>query len=208
NPRDLLRFLQAKLPGYMVPSVVKLLDALPLTPSGKVDRRALPSPDLKSPAELDEVLPREPLETALAAIWCEVLGLRSVGVHDDFFQLGGHSLSAIQLTSRAGAVFQVAIPMRSVFECPTIARLAARIADLRRAPGYRPPARPLRVERSRDDPLPLSSAQQRLWFLQQLDGRLVAYNLTDGLQLRGPLDVESLRRALETIVERHEPLRT
>jgi surfactin family lipopeptide synthetase A len=127
---ELHRFLQAKLPNYMVPSAFVPLEALPLTPNGKVDRRALPAPDQARPA-LDDafVAPRTPVEAVLAGVWADVLGLTQVGVHDNFFALGGHSLLATQVISRLRAAFQVELPLRTLFEEPTVARLALAITQ-------------------------------------------------------------------------------
>ncbi len=122
---DLRSFLKEKLPDYMVPSAFVMLEALPLTPNGKVDRRALPAPDQTRPdLENGFVAPRTPVEKALAGIWTEVLGLKKVGVHDNFFDLGGHSLMATQVISRIRVAFQVEMPLRTLFETPTVAGLA------------------------------------------------------------------------------------
>jgi acyl carrier protein len=122
---ELRSFLKEKLPDYMVPSAFVVLDSLPLTPSGKVDRRALPAPDSARPgAEDSYVAPRTPLEEVLAVIWCEILGLNQVGIHDNFFELGGHSLLATQVISRLRKVFEVEIPLRTLFESPTVEKLA------------------------------------------------------------------------------------
>jgi acyl carrier protein len=125
---ELKTFLRKKLPDYMVPSVFVVLDSLPLTPSGKVNRKALPKPDSERPAAEDSyVAPRTPIEEVLAVIWCEILGLKEVGVHDNFFELGGHSLLATQVISRLRNAFQIQIPLQSLFEYPTIAGLALQI---------------------------------------------------------------------------------
>jgi acyl carrier protein len=123
---ELRSFLKAKLPEYMVPSAFVVLDALPLTPNGKIDRRSLPAPDYQSRPELGGafVAPRTPVEETLASIWAEVLGIERVGIHDDFFELGGHSLLATRVVSRVREAFQVELPLRSLFEKPTVAELA------------------------------------------------------------------------------------
>src|SRR5215210_8094375 len=204
---ELRGFLKDKLPDYMVPSAFVVLDALPLTPNGKLDRLALPAPDLARP-ELDTnfVAPRNAFEEQLARIWVEVLGVTRVGVHDDFFELGGHSLRATQLVSRVREVFQVELPLLSLFEAPTIAGLAERIEEARRgAQGLTAP--PL-VPASRDAQLPLSFSQQRMWLLDQLEPGSPTYNLSNALRLSGTLEVEALKRSIEEIVSRHEALRT
>jgi amino acid adenylation domain-containing protein len=206
---DLTRHLRNRLPDYMAPSAFVPLEAFPLTPSGKINRRALPAPDNTRPElESKYLAPCNPLEEQLASIWRELLGLARVGIHDNFFALGGHSLLAARVAARAAAALEVELPLRKLFESPTIARLAEEISVLRSG-AARSPATPLeRVNRERVGRLPLSFAQQRLWFLEQLEGELTAYNLPYAWRLRGPLNTETLRQALEMIVRRHEPLRT
>ncbi|MET0400710.1 MAG: amino acid adenylation domain-containing protein, partial [Longimicrobiaceae bacterium] len=200
---ELRAHLARGLPEHMIPAAFVALDALPLTPSGKTDRRALPAPPA-SAAAAAYVAPRTPAEEALAAIWAEVLGAGRVGVHDDFFEMGGHSLLAMRVVSRARAVLGVEIPVRAVFEARTVAALAERIGAGEAAAVGMPPL----VAVDRAGPLPLSFAQQRLWFLHRLDPGGVAYNVPAVLRLRGPLDARALRRALAALVERHESLRT
>src|SRR5262249_2197680 len=178
------------------------LDALPLTPNGKVDRRALPAPESTRPQLTQPyVAPRTPVEQQLAAIWELVLGVAQVGVHDNFFELGGHSLLATQVVSRLRTTFAVELPLRTLFEAPTVAALAQRVEGGPSA--ALPPIGPT----VRGAEVPLSFAQQRLWFLDQL-GTAAAYNMPLVLRLAGPLEVEALRRTFETIVQRHEALRT
>ncbi|HZI04645.1 MAG TPA: amino acid adenylation domain-containing protein, partial [Archangium sp.] len=162
-------WLKGKLPEYMVPSAFVLLEALPLTSSGKVDREALPQPGSEhQPSSESQVAPRTPLETALAAMWTELLELERVGVQDNFFELGGHSLLATQVASRIRATFGVELPLRTLFEAPTVEALAARVeAALGNAASSTGAPAPRRAERT--GPLPLSFAQQRLWFLDQLE---------------------------------------
>jgi acyl carrier protein len=132
SSRDLRAFLQAKLPDYMIPSAFVPLDALPLTPNGKVDRRALPAPGQARPTLEDAlVAPRTPVEEALAGIWADLLGLTQVGIHDNFFELGGHSLLATQVMARLQAAFQVEVPLRRLFEAPTVADLAKYVETVR-----------------------------------------------------------------------------
>ncbi|MBV8318682.1 MAG: amino acid adenylation domain-containing protein, partial [Planctomycetaceae bacterium] len=205
---DLRRHLKQRLPRYMMPSAFLLLEALPLTPNGKIDRGALPAPDPASLAsESEYVPPRTPTEEAIVGIWAAVLGLERVGVHDDFFDLGGHSLLATQLVSRLRAAFALEIPLRMLFEATTVAALAERIEIAYLQGGCARSAPPLRrVERS--GPLPLSFAQQRLWFLDQLAPGGATYNVPLALRLVGALDVPALERAFNELVRRHKVLRT
>ncbi len=200
---ELRESLRRVLPDYMVPSAFVVLDGLPLTPNGKVDRKALPAPDGSRPELGQEfVAPRTPTEELLAGIWCEVLGVDRVGVHDDFFALGGHSLLATQVVSRVRVVFGVELLLRSLFEDPTVAALADVVAG-----GGGESAAPPIVVAARDGDLPLSFAQQRLWFLDRLVPSSV-YNVPLALRLRGSLDVGALELALGAVVARHEVLRT
>ncbi|MBJ6765037.1 amino acid adenylation domain-containing protein, partial [Myxococcaceae bacterium JPH2] len=195
--------LKARLPEYMVPAVVTVMDALPLTPTGKIDRKALPTPDAPQ-SERQHVAPRTPTETLLASIWSEVLKVPQVGVIDSFFELGGHSLLATQVMSRVRTSFAVELPLQAFFETPTVEALAQRIDTLLPTASLAMPLGPS----ARDAALPLSFAQQRLWLIDQLDARNTAYNLPSALHLHGRVDVESLRRAFEALIERHESLRT
>ncbi|MET0395230.1 MAG: non-ribosomal peptide synthase/polyketide synthase, partial [Longimicrobiaceae bacterium] len=203
---ELRAFLRGRLPDYMVPSALVALAALPLTPSGKVDRGALPEPAAADGAGARYVAPRTPAEDVLAGIWAEVLGVERVGVEDGFFDLGGHSLLATRVVSRARAALGVELPVRALFEAPTVAGLAARAEALRlEGDGVRvPPVVP--VPRGR--PLPLSFSQERLWFLDRLEPGNAHYNIAAALRLRGPLRAEVLRVALEDVTRRHEALRT
>jgi amino acid adenylation domain-containing protein len=197
--------LSGVLPEYMVPAAFVALDALPLTPSGKTDRRALLR--LQAPAaETGYVPPRTPTEEAVAGIWTELLGVPRAGAHDDFFALGGHSLVATRVVSRIRGVFGVELGVRALFEAPTVAGLAARVDAARRdeAAAALPPL--ARAERPAT--IPLSFAQERLWFLDRLDPGNGAYNMPLLLRLRGRLDADALRGALDALVERHESLRT
>ncbi|MBV9791331.1 MAG: amino acid adenylation domain-containing protein, partial [Chloroflexi bacterium] len=195
--------LRAKLPEYMVPSAFVLLDALPLTPNGKVDRKALPVPEQDRADALVVDEPRTPTETLIASVWAQVLGRERVGIHDNFFTLGGHSLLATQVVSRLRQVLDVDLPLRVLFEAPTVAALAQQITAQQAA------ASPALVRVPRDGrPLPLSYAQQRLWFLDQLQPSGDLYAMPFAVRLLGTLDREALARSLSTIIARHEVLRT
>ncbi|HEX6290054.1 MAG TPA: amino acid adenylation domain-containing protein, partial [Herpetosiphonaceae bacterium] len=202
---DLRTYLQARLPDYMVPGACVVLDALPLTPSGKVDRGALPTPEA---ADRDRplVAPRTPLEQRVASVWADVLRVESLSIHDRFFELGGHSLLATHLIARINAAFGVELPLRSIFEGPTIAELTRRIMTAQHAAAQRhaPPIAPV----GRDQPLPLSFAQQRLWLLDQFEPESASYIIPIALRLTGSLDVAALQQSLDLIVQRHEALRT
>jgi amino acid adenylation domain-containing protein len=202
---ELREHLRSTLPDYMVPESWAVLPALPLAPNGKADRERLPEPQWVS-WRRDYVAPRTPVEDLLATVWAELLGLEKVGVQDGFFDLGGNSLLATQVASRVRSVFGVEMPLRTVFERPTLAELAAVVTELLRRDrdSVAPPLLPV----PRTGPLPLSFAQQRLWFLHQLDPASPAYNIPSALWMSGALAPEVLARTLSEIVRRHENLRT
>ncbi|MEU7861241.1 non-ribosomal peptide synthase/polyketide synthase [Nonomuraea sp. NPDC049141] len=200
---DLRSYLAAGLPDYMIPSVFIELAAFPLTPNGKIDRAALPAPDGSRPDLAGGYLaPATPTEHLLAGIWADLLGVDQVGVRDNFFDLGGHSLLATQVTSRIRSVFGIDLSLAVLFDQPTVGGLAPLIDE---ANGI---SRPRILPVDRDQPLPLSFAQQRLWFLAQLDPGSTEYNTPTAILLDGDLDVAALRAALIALVERHEVLRT
>jgi amino acid adenylation domain-containing protein len=203
---ELRAFLQERLPDYMMPSAFVLLDALPLTPNGKVDRRRLPAPDGAPESGRSLVAARNATEERLLAIWKELLGVDRIGVEDDFFALGGHSLLATQAVSRVRQAFGVELPLRTFFAAPSVASVAAEISRLRLGGGEAdvPPLVPV----PRDGRLPLSFAQERLWFLDRLEARTLAYNEAAAFRLEGPLDTAAFRGALDEILLRHESLRT
>ncbi|HVR99644.1 MAG TPA: non-ribosomal peptide synthase/polyketide synthase, partial [Thermoanaerobaculia bacterium] len=204
EPGELRAYLARRLPDYMVPSVFVPLAALPLSPNGKVDRRALPAPErVRSAVGEDLQAASGPFEELLAGIWSEVLGLEAVGLHDDFFALGGHSLLATQVMSRLRSVLGVELPLRRLFEAPTISGLAGVVRESREGRQ----ASPI-VPVPRDGDLPLSFAQQRLWFLDQLEPGSPAYNIPLAVRLTGELSIARLERVFTEVVRRHEALRT
>ncbi|HKG79910.1 MAG TPA: condensation domain-containing protein, partial [Pyrinomonadaceae bacterium] len=202
---DLRTALREKLPEYMVPSAFIFLEELPLTPNGKVDRKALPAPETDLSAT-SSIAPRTPVEEILCGIWAEVLGVKGVGVDANFFEVGGHSLKATQVISRIRESFQVELPLRTIFEAPTIEMLAASVERALGA-GTQRESLALRAV-PREGPVGLSFAQQRLWFLNELEPESTAYNIVRALRLRGALNVAALKAALTEIVRRHEALRT
>jgi amino acid adenylation domain-containing protein/FkbM family methyltransferase len=208
--QDLRAALRASLPEAMVPADFVLLPELPLAPNGKVDRRALPPPEPALP-ELGAAgqAPRTATEEALAALWRELLGRQRVSVEDNFFDLGGHSLVATQLISRVRERFGVALTLGAVFAHPTLAALAILVESERGAPraGAAPGLSPT-LRSSRTGPLPLSFSQERIWFLQQLDPSLRAYQFQATLHLSGRLDRRAFERAHGEVVRRHEIFRT
>ncbi len=209
-------WLKRQLPDYMIPAVLLTLDALPLTPTGKLDLRLLsrragrrlrsgPVRDPSRAGAASFTAPRNPREEILAEIWSEVLGIAPIGIHDHFFELGGHSLLAGRVVSRVRRIFHLEMPVGQLFEQPTVAELARGLeAVLQTAATVAPPVEP----GPRPAVLPLSFAQERLWFLDQLEPLSPAYNLPTAVRLVGPLDTGALERSLREITRRHEVLRT
>ena len=205
NTNKLRQYLSQQLPEYMMPSALVFLKALPLTPNGKINRQALPEPEIdRSWLNSSFVAPRTATEQQLAEIWTEVLQLKQVGIYDNFFELGGHSLLATQVVSRIAQIFEVELPLRTLFETPTIAGLSNFIEQ---SAGSLQ-GQPIIPKRRHSDSAELSFAQQRLWFLSQLEPESIAYHMTRRLRLHGILDVDVLQQTLSSIVERHETLRT
>ncbi len=201
-PGELRAMVADSLPDYMVPSAFMVLDSLPLSPNGKLDRRALPEPGDATPRR-GSVAPRTGNERIVAQIWAELLSMEQIGVEDDFFELGGDSILSFRALSRIRAAFGVALSARAVFDARTVARLVELL----------PAARPADQDEgirsvSRERPLPLSPVQQRLWFLDDLTSGGTEYNTGVGLRLSGALDLDALRAALDALVSRHESLRT
>lgn len=206
SPGELRDHLRGSLPEYMLPSAFVMLETLPLTPNGKVDRNALPDPADHYVAEEVVVAPRTAVEEVLAGIWEEMLGIRQVSVEQDFFDLGGHSLMATRVVSWLREAFQVNLPLRCLFDHPTIRGLARQIEAARSAAPLRPV--PPVVPVGREKPLPLSFAQQRLWLADQMEPGNHSYNAARAIRFEGPLNVPALHRAIEEILRRHEALRT
>nr|WP_274538705.1 non-ribosomal peptide synthetase [Streptomyces sp. CB02056] len=200
DPDELRRFAVGRLPRHMVPSAVVVLEALPITPNGKLDQRALPAPAATA-VEPGGRAPRSAQEEILCVVFAEVLGLPSVGIDDDFFALGGHSLLAARLISRIRGTFGAELGIRDLFDASTVVGVAEKLKEGR-------PARPALVAGERPEVLPLSFAQQRLWFLDQLEGASATYNSPFAFRLHGSVDVEALRGAIGDVVGRHEALRT
>ncbi|HYN22473.1 MAG TPA: amino acid adenylation domain-containing protein, partial [Thermoanaerobaculia bacterium] len=204
--KDLRDFLRESLPDHMIPAALVLMESLPLTSNGRVDRRELPDPAIDRPESEEFIAPQTPTEEILAGIWCEVLGIAQAGSRDNFFDLGGHSLLGTQVVSRAREQLGVELPLRALFESPALADLGRRVEELRRSgPGAAPP--PIALA-PRDGELPLSFSQQRLWFLDNLEPDTATYNMPLSLHLEGELDTGALAMALSEIVRRHEVLRT
>jgi amino acid adenylation domain-containing protein len=201
---EVRNFLKEKLPEYMLPSAIVILDALPLSANRKLDRRALPAPDLHNQLSDRYVAPRKPIEEIVSVIWAQVLKVERVGIHDNFFELGGHSLLATQLVSRVRSSLNVELPLRSLFAAPTVAELSQHIQQLQQQDLTTSAILP----RTRDAELPLSYAQQRLWFLDKLNPNSPFYNLLVALRLVGTLNRTALQQSLQEIIYRHEALRT
>jgi amino acid adenylation domain-containing protein len=204
---DLRSFLKERLPDYMLPHAFMVLDNFPLTPNGKVNRRALPIPDWhKRDVDLEFVPPSTPIEEMLAGIWCEMLGVSQVSMDDNFFELGGHSLVASRFISRVRESLKVELLIQAIFEKPTVAELAKIIEKDHHGELSRQfsPIQPV----SRDQELPLSCSQERVWFIQQLDTASIAYNFQATFRFKGLLNVTALEESLSEIVRRHEIFRT
>ncbi len=198
GPEELRAFVADRLPAYMLPAAIVTLDALPVTPNGKVDRRALPAPDYSGS---EGRAPRTDAERSLCQLFGEVLGLAEVSIDDNFFDLGGHSLLATKLVSRIRTALGAELPIRTLFDHPTVAALTTalpRTGPVR--PALRPADRPALV--------PLSPAQQRLWFIEQFEGPSALYNTPVAVRLTGVVDITALERAVQDVVARHEVLRT
>jgi amino acid adenylation domain-containing protein len=202
NAEALRSYLSEHLPAYMVPAAFVRMDAFPLDPNAKLDRKALPAPGGNAYASRAYEAPRGKFETALARIWAELLNAERIGRQDSFFELGGHSLLTVKVTTRLRAEFGIDVPLSAIFARPTLAAFAEFVSEA--APDQLPSV----TKADREGQLPLSFAQRRQWFLAQMNGAATAYHVPYGLRLRGALDTQALRRALDRIVARHESLRT
>jgi len=201
---ELRTHICATLPDHMAPQAYVYLDALPLTPSGKLDHKALPEPQTPESAAT-YAAPRNDAETTLVELWQTLLQTEPIGINDNFFELGGHSLKAVQLANRVGTQFQLKLPVRTIFESPTIAGLAERIA--RQSNGANGSLESI-PSVDQDASPQLSFAQQRLWFLDQLDTQRAAYNIPAVVHIDGELNVRAMHQAIIRMTDRHETLRT
>jgi amino acid adenylation domain-containing protein/FkbM family methyltransferase len=208
SPDSLRGHVAARVPQYLVPSAFVILDRMPLLPNGKVDRSALPEPEkIGAEPKRDYVAPRTPFEEVVARIWEDVLELPQISVHDNFFDLGGHSLVATQVMSRLREALNCEMPLRRLFDLPTIAELAASVAEAKQSSSSVAVLPPIE-KADRTGMLPLSFAQERLWFLYRMEPESSAYHLFTGIRLHGPLNVAAFEQTLAEIVRRHEILRT
>ena len=205
--QELRQFLEKRLPGYMIPSTFKFLRALPLTSNGKIDRRQLPDPASEGEVESTTyAAPRTSLEEIVAGIWGHILKIEKVGIHDNFVEMGGHSLLATQIVSRLRNVLHIEVPLRKFFEKPTVADVAQYIEKARQQ--EQESSTPPMASVARGEALPLSFAQQRLWFLDQLEPGQASYNIPTTIRLQGILAARALEWSLQEVVRRHEILRT
>ncbi|NUM34973.1 MAG: amino acid adenylation domain-containing protein [Candidatus Brocadiae bacterium] len=206
--QEIREYISERLPRYMLPSYFVTMQALPLTPNQKLDHKALPLPDDSTLLEQKKiVLPRTPIEEMISALWCNLLGKKTIGIEESFFDLGGHSLLATQVLSRICDTFQVQIAIHNLFDCPTIESLAKAIEGLLASEENRYRSIPL-LRISRQKEIPLSFAQQRLWFLDKMDPGIAAYNIPAFVALEGEISIEILEKSIQEIIRRHEALRT
>ncbi len=203
---ELRQFVRQHLPEYMIPTAFVMLNAFPLNANGKVDRRALPKPNLELSREINFVAPRTPTEVVIASIMATVLGLERFGIYDNFFALGGHSLLATQVISRLRSAFAVELPLRCLFESPTVASLDKFISEEQTDLAQLFPA--ITPVSKNTTEFPLSFAQERLWFLNQLEGETATYNMPFVVRIAGNLNFNALESAIQEIVQRHAILRT
>ena len=206
---DFRSYLRSKLPDYMVPQHFVELESIPLTPNGKVDRKALPKPETDKALEHRYVAPRTETEQKIAGVWQEVLNREMVGIHDDFFELGGHSLLATQVVSRINRFFNIQLPLRRLFEARTVESLTKTVLESSESsPETTSMHFPEVLPVPRNQRLPLSFSQERLWFLHQLEPESIAYSMPSMIRLHGTLDIKALTRAFYELARRHETLRT
>ncbi len=206
DPQGMRSALASRLPDYMIPVHIIPLEDFPLTPNGKVDRRALPKPGPVTDSPQTVVAPTNEIERTIHSIWQDILETDNISIHTDFFQLGGHSILATRLVTRFRQAFDVEIPLAALFEATTIARQAL-LVEMEQAMGNKPALPPLEPV-SRNDRLPVSLPQQRLWFIDQFNPGTTAYNINLALRIHGPLEREILQQSIRLVVERHEILRT
>ena len=207
STQALRSFLRAKLPDYTIPSAFLVLDAFPLTPTGKVDRNAMPAPEGGRPTSIQgSIEPRTEIEELVAQTWREVLKIEQIGVHDNFFELGGHSLLATQIVARLRDAFDREVPLSVLFDAPTVSDLSVKVEKLLRDGNA--PALPPIVPVARDGPLPLSINQEHLWRMNQMMPGTHFFNMPYVYRLSGDLNVSALEKALQEIIRRHEALRT
>ncbi|GKS63650.1 hypothetical protein YTPLAS72_09540 [Nitrospira sp.] len=204
---EVRNYLAAQLPHYMVPSVILWLDTMPLSPTGKVNREALPVPERTTGRAAARIAPRNAVEEALAELWKSVLEVPEAGIHDHFFEAGGHSLLATQIISRIRELFEVEISLQMLFERPTISALAEEVTRLRQGDRQAPALPPI-IPVPRDQPLPLSYSQQRMWLMHQLAPESTAYNMPFASRQMGRLNKAALRSTIDAICNRHEAFRT
>jgi amino acid adenylation domain-containing protein len=199
--------LDKTLPAYMVPNAFVIMEMLPLTPNAKIDRKALPSPERRHlQVSTVFIAPQTPVEIIIADIWSSVLGTSEIGIYDNFFELGGHSLLATKVLARARRAFDLDIPLRSLFDSPTVAKFAERIENIRRAEIGLSVTKIKPVPR--DEDLLLSFGQQRLWFIDQLDPDSPVYNIPEAIKINGDLDIKILEDSINEIIRRHEVMRS
>lgn len=203
---SLRQTLQEALPAYMVPTSIVCLDKLPLTPNGKIDRLSLPAPDALE-QQATYLAPRNEAEMHLVRLWEDILGIERIGVRDNFFNLGGHSLLAVQAISKIRDYFSIELPLQTLFDAPTVGQLAELLSTNQPSGTLQAPAIRLLSEHERTH-APLSFSQQRLWFLNELEGASVTYHISGAVKIKGALIVETLERCFDEIVLRHETLRT
>ena len=212
RPESLRAWLRERMPSYLVPAICVQLAAMPQTPNGKIDRKALPAPDAEAMPAGPYVAPRTPAEARVAAVWCELLQRPQVGVEENFFEVGGHSLLAMQLIARLRAELGADLSLRAIFEGPTIAAIAARVAPTREAGGSAAPkaasAAAASLPAREPGPLPLSLGQRRLWFIEQLEPGRSTYHVPAAIRLRGACVPTALEQSFADLVRRHEALRT
>ncbi len=204
---EIRSYVSTRLPHYMVPSVILWVEVMSLTPTGKINRSALPVPEEAAGQAAARVAPRNQVEEALAELWKSVLGVSEPSIHDNFFERGGHSLMATQLVSRMRETFELEVSLRAIFERPTIVALAEEVTRLRCGERMASAIPPI-IQVPRDQPLPLSYSQQRMWLMYRLAPNNTAYNMPFASRQMGPLDKSALRRTIDAICSRHEAFRT